>query len=175
MTIYIKLAEANIKIFCFHIYREALNLAESPTHSIKRERERDHDNASDYDHSDRDFMPPTKKDSHAILHALHLQSMQNQFYNNNSRRGDVSPINNNVSGDNDQHHHQRKNHLDQRLSSPIRNGSDKSPTVSTDLLSSGSPVALLSGMQFKLSSRGKFRSSVAITNCRKSFHFFFQL
>lgn len=132
-------------------------MAESPPHSIKRERERDHDNASDYDHSDREFMPPSKKDPHALLHALHLQSMQNQFYNNNSRRGAVSPINNNVSGESDQHHlHQRKSHLDQRLSSPIRNGSDKSPTTSTDLMSSGSPVALLSGMQFKLSSRGKF-------------------
>lgn len=133
-----------------------MNLHGSPTHSIKRERERDHDNASDYDH-DRDFMPPNKKDPHAILHALHLQSMQNQFYNNNNRRSAVSPTNNNVASESDHHHHQsRKGHLDQRLSaSPIRNGLDKSPTTSTDLMSSSSPVTLLSGMQFKLTSRGK--------------------
>lgn len=132
--------------------RDALNLVESPTHSIKRERERDHDNVSDYDHSDRDFMPPSKKDPHAILHALQLQ----HFYNNN-RRGATSPLNNNVCDDSDQLHHSRKGHLDRRLSSPIRNGLDKSPTTSTDLMSSGSPVTLLSGMQFKLTSRGKFR------------------
>lgn len=137
-------------------------MAESPTHSIKRERE--HDNSDYADHNDRDFgMPPAKKDSQALLHALQLQSQQlHSIYNNNSRRGASSPSMNkhNLSDDSDQHHnHSRKNHhLDQRLSSPIRNGSDKSPTTSTDLMSSGSPVALLSGMQFKLSSRGKFHT-----------------
>lgn len=135
-------------------------MAESPTHSIKRER--DHDNSDYADRNDRDFgMPPAKKDPQALFHALQLQTQQQiqSMYNNNSRRGALSPLMNkhNLSDDSDhQHHnHSRKNHhLDQRLSSPIRNGSDKSPTTSTDLMSSGSPVALLSGMQFKLSSRG---------------------
>lgn len=140
-----------------YVHREALNLAESPPHSIKRER--DHDNASDYaDHSERDFgPPPNKKDPQALLHALHLQSQfQNHYYNHNNRRGPMTPVNNehNVSEDGDQHQ-QRPTHLSQRMTSPIRNGSDKSPNVAADILSSVSPVTLLSGMQFKLSSRGK--------------------
>lgn len=117
-------------------------MSESPTHSIKRER--DHDNAEEYaEQNDREFgMPPNKKDTpQAIMQALqfHSQQMQNSFYNTNGRRATESPVN--------IHHHRM---------SPSRNGADNSPSTSAsnDLSSTGSSVALLAGMQFKLSSRG---------------------
>lgn len=150
--------------------REALNLSESPTHSVKREREIDMDYGERDDH---DFgMPALKKVTHSSLHPLpsHLQQTQHSsphshHYKHDHHRHSTTPPSPNVrntSSDRGQSHHHNNNHHSsssrRRMStSPQRNGtSSSSLNGSSDPLTVGSPISLLSGMQFKLFSRGKY-------------------
>ncbi|XP_055323578.1 protein dead ringer isoform X3 [Sitodiplosis mosellana] len=150
--------------------REALNLTESPTHGIKRER----DTGNDFDREERDYVLPSKK---VALQQLHSQLQQSQrvsphnHYNHEHRRRSEtppSPNHRNRSIERDEHRngllsfHNSQNHSSSRRhmsasppSSNHRNGTNNtSHNGSNDLLNACSPLALLSGMQFKLFSRG---------------------
>lgn len=113
--------------FCF---REALNLAESPPHipNIKRER----DLSSDYHDRERDIpsQPPPKR---VVPIDKSLQRNHSVSMHNDERSR--TPVN----------EHDEPRHA----SSPIRNGISHTS-------SSGGPTTVLSGMQFKITSRGKF-------------------
>lgn len=161
--------------------REALNLTESPTHGIKRERDIGHD----FDREERDYVLPASKKS--ALQQLHSQLQQqsqrvspHNHYNHEHRRQrsvtPPSPNHRNRSIERDHSHerhehrngllnfHNSQNHSSSRRhmsasppSSNHRNGTNNtSHNGSNDLLNACSPLALLSGMQFKLFSRGKF-------------------
>lgn len=114
----------------FFIFREALNLAESPPHipNIKRER----DLSSDYHERERDIpsQPPTKRVV-PIDKSMHRNNSSSIHNDERSR----TPMNDHDITDEPRH-----------ASSPIRNG------VSN--VTSG-PTTILSGMQFKITSRGK--------------------
>ncbi|XP_031618009.1 protein dead ringer isoform X2 [Contarinia nasturtii] len=146
--------------------REALNLTESPTHVIKREREA----GTDYDRED--YVMPSKK---AALHQLHtqLQSQRDSphnHYNHEHRRRSVSPSspnrhrNRSMERDHGHEHrngllsfHDNQNHTSTRRhmsASPPNHRNGTNNNGSNDLLNACSPLALLSGMQFKLFSRG---------------------
>lgn len=155
--------------------REALNLTESPTHGIKRER----DTGNDFERDDRDYV---KK---SALHQLQSQLQQSQRasphnHYNQSRRRSVTPPSpplhhRNRSIERDHHGHEHRNgllsfHENQNHSSSRRHMSASPPSSnhrngtnntshngSNDLLNACSPLALLSGMQFKLFSRGKLK------------------
>lgn len=161
--------------------REALNLTESPTHAIKRERE----TTNDFDRDDRDYvMPASKKNA---LHQLHTQLQQSQrasphnHYSQHEthRRRSVTPPSPSlhhhrmIERDHGHEHrnglinfHENQNHSSSRRhmsasppSTNHRNGTNNtSHNGSNDLLNACSPLAMLSGMQFKLFSRGKPRS-----------------
>lgn len=147
--------------------REALNLAESPTHSIKRERDPDY-----IERDERDYGLPISKKvvSQSSLQQLHSQLQQSHLSSHNKlhrRRSSTPPSPNHHSRserDNDRdrdasHHHLHNSSSRRRMStSPPHhaNGTNASSlNGSSDLLNACSPIALLSGMQFKLSSRGK--------------------
>lgn len=148
--------------------REALNLSESPTHSVKRDRENDMDYG---ERDERDYgLPALKKASHSSLLPLpsHLQQSQHSsphshhYKHDHHRRSTTPPSPNvrNTSSDRGHSHHHNNNHHSsssrRRMStSPQRNGtSSSSLNGSSDPLTVGSPITLLSGMQFKLFSRG---------------------
>lgn len=160
----------------YSIYREALNLTESPTHGIKRER----DTGNEFEREERDYVLPVSKK--VALQQLHSQLQQSQrvsphnHYNHEHRRRSVtppSPNHRNRSIERD-HSHEHRNgllsfHNSQNHSSSRRHMSASPPSLnhrngtnntshngSNDLLNACSPLALLSGMQFKLFSRGKF-------------------
>lgn len=148
--------------------REALNLAESPTHSIKRERDTDYG-----DRDDRDYGVPMSKKivSQSSLQQLHSQMQQSHLSSHSKlhrRRSSTPPSpNNHIRSDRDSerdrdapHHHSSHNSSARRRMSASpphhENGINASSlNGSSDLLNACSPIALLSGMQFKLSSRGK--------------------
>lgn len=160
----------------WQIFREALNLTESPTHGIKRER----DTGNEFDRENRDYTLPISKK--AALHQLHSQLQQSQrvsphnHYSHERRRRSVtppSPHHRNRSTERDLGHDHRNglitfndnpNHSSSRRhmsasppSSNHRNGTiNTSHNGSHDLLNACSPLAVLSGMQFKLFSRGSF-------------------
>lgn len=163
--------------------REALNLSESPTHSVKRER----DNDVDYsDRDDRDYgLPVLKKLAHSSLHQLpshlgqsqqHLSPHSHHYSKHEHRRRSTTPPSPNIrnaSGDrghNHHHHHHNNNNnhhssssssARRRMSSsPQRNGMSSSLNGSSEPLNVGSPISILSGMQFKLFSRGMYFSSI---------------
>lgn len=155
--------------FCV-IDREALNLAESPPHGIKRERDSDRD--CDY------VMQPTKKVSQSAIQQLQAQLQQSQHlsshnhYKHELRRRSLTPPsppnhhrNRSMEREQNHHHHYNNNNNDHSSSrrhmsaspppSAHRNGTNSvSHNGSNDLLNACSPLAMLSGMQFKLSSRG---------------------
>lgn len=121
--------------------REALNLAESPVHSsIKRERE-------DYgDREEREYcMPPVKKSL----------TSHNHYKQDHHRRSSSpsSPDHHSTRSDRERHERGSRRHLS--ASPPAHRNGNNSLNGSADLLNACSPIALLSGMQFKLSSRGK--------------------
>lgn len=153
-------------------------MTESPTHGIKRERE----TGNDFERDDRDYVLPVSKKS--ALHQLHSQLQQSQrasphnhYSQHEHRRRSVSPPspplhhrNRSIERDHGHEHrngllsfHENQNHSSSRRhmsasppSSNHRNGTNNtSHNGSNDLLNACSPLALLSGMQFKLFSRGK--------------------
>lgn len=152
---------------------QALNLAGSPTHSIKREREADYERERD----DRDYgMPVSKKVvSQSSLQQLHSQLQQSHLSSHNKmhrRRSSTPPSMNNHHNRSDRdsdrerdasHHTLHNSSTRRRMStSPPHhaNGTNASSlNGSSDILNACSPIALLSGMQFKLSSRGKLYST----------------
>ncbi|XP_037034233.1 protein dead ringer-like, partial [Bradysia coprophila] len=110
--------------------REALNLAESPPHipNVKRERER----SSDYHERDRDIpCEPPQKRAVPIDKSLQRHNSSSMHHDDRSR----TPMNDHDVSDDPAH-----------SSSPIRNGISN--------ISSGSTTTVLSGMQFKITSRG---------------------
>lgn len=115
----------------FH-FREALNLAESPPHipNIKRER----DLSSDYHERERDIpsQPPQKR----VMPIDKSMQRNNSASMHNDERS-RTPMNEHDISDEPAH-----------ASSPIRNGI-------TNSSSSSGPTTILSGMQFKITSRGK--------------------
>lgn len=145
--------------------REALNLAESPVHSIKRERENDY-----VDREEREYgLPPSKKSSqssiqqlHTQLQQSHLSSSHNHYKIDHRRRSStpISPEHHNNRSDREREresrHHINSSRRHLSASPPShRNGVNSSQNGTGDLLNGCSPITLLSGMQFKLSSRGK--------------------
>lgn len=155
--------------------REALNLAESPTHSIKRERDADY-----VERDERDYgMAMSKKVvSQSSLQQLHSQLQQSHLSSHSKlhrRRSSTPPspkhhsrLNRETDRDRDAPHHHLNNSSSRRRMSasppPHANGTNASSlNGSSDLLNACSPIALLSGMQFKLSSRGKSISTKKIT------------
>lgn len=139
--------------------REALNLAESPPHPIKREREVDYDRESD-----EYGLPMSKK----VMQQLHSQLQQSHLSAHNKlhrRRSSTPPgLNHHNRSDSDRdrsdrsdHHHNSSSRRRLSASPPHHaNGTNTSSlNGSSDLLNACSPITLLSGMQFKLSSRGK--------------------
>lgn len=119
------------KTNCFHS-REALNLAESPPHipNIKRER----DLSSDYHERERDIpsQPPQKR---VMPIDKSIQRSNSASIHNDERSR--TPMNEHDISEEPRH-----------TSSPIRNGI-------TNSSSSSGPTTILSGMQFKITSRGK--------------------
>lgn len=161
-----------------------MNLTDSPTHGIKRER----DTGNDYDRDNRDYVLPVSKK--AALQQLHAQLQQSQrvsphnHYSHERRRRSVtppspSPHRRSRSTERDHGHEHRnglinfndnQNHSSSRrhmsASPPLsnhRNGTNNtSHNGSNDLLNACSPLALLSGMQFKLFSRGMYSHPVTL-------------
>lgn len=153
-----------------------MNLTDSPTHGIKRER----DTGNDYEREEREYTLPISKK--VALHQLHSQLQQSQrvsphnHYNHEHRRRSVSPPSphhRNRSMERDHRNgllsfHETQNHSSSRRhmsasppSSNHRNGTNNtSHNGSNDLLNACSPLALLSGMQFKLFSRGKYQMPI---------------
>lgn len=139
-------------IFC-DIFSEALNLTDSPIRPIKRER----DHANDFDYA----LPTSKK---------HTQQSHNHYNHEHRRRSlsSPSPDRRHHSVERETNHHDHRNGLldfhdnPNKSDSPTshhRNGTNNgSHNGSSDLLNACSPIAMLSGMQFKLFSRGKFFS-----------------
>lgn len=146
-----------------------MNLTDSPTHGIKRER----DTANDFDREERDYA--TKKMAlqlHSQLQQSHRVSPHNHYSHEHRRRSvsPPSPNHRNRSIERDHEHrngllnfHDNQNHSSSRRhmsasppSSNHRNGTNNTSNGSNDLLNACSPLALLSGMQFKLFSRGKY-------------------
>lgn len=170
--------------------REALNLAESPTHSIKRERDNDYER----DRDERDYgVSVSKKVSQSSLQELHSQFQQQHLSAHSKltrRRSSTPPSPNHHHSRSDRdrdsdrerdrdrnaaHHHLVNTSLRRRMStSPpphhVSNGTNASSlNGSSDLLNACSPIALLSGMQFKLSSRGKSNANSLRKDIQLSF------
>lgn len=140
-------------------------MAESPPHGIKRER----DTGMDCDYG----IPSSKKVSQSAMQQLHAQLQQSQhlsshnhFKHEHRRRSltPPSPNHRNRSMEREHNHHHHYNNNNNHSSS--RRHMSASPPPAThrngtnsvnhnDLLNACSPIAMLSGMQFKLSSRGK--------------------
>lgn len=153
-----------------HINREALNLTESPIHGIKRERE----TGNEFEREDRDYVLPSKKAAFQHPQLQQSQRISPHSHYNHRRRSSTPPSPNHrnrsierdhshelrnglISFHDNQNHSSSRRHMSASPPSPNhRNGTNNtSHNGSNDLLNACSPLALLSGMQFKLFSRGK--------------------
>lgn len=132
------------------LFREALNLSDSPPPhipNIKRER----DLSSDYHERDRDVpsQPPPKR---SMANEKSLQRHNSSSIHNDDRSR--TPTNDHDISDEPTH-----------VSSPIRNGLSN--------ISSGGPTTILSGMQFKITSRGKCKRNLFLLEFSIEFFSFF--
>lgn len=142
-NLYVTTFYSNLLIFLLKIlfltFREALNLAESPPHIPIVKRERDH--PSDYPERERDVpgQPPQKRNM--PIDKSHHHNKSNATLNDERSR---TPMNEHDMSDDRSH-----------VSSPCRNGINGNST--------SDPSTILSGMQFKITSRGKLTKPIFCT------------